>query len=211
LNAVTSIHYFGTLTTSDPKDPKKQTRTVIEIVLQKPDRQRFTITSDKTIEVSALNGYEAWTRTTAVDDPTKWQQTLLGVEGVKILRANTWENLAYYRGLEADGGRVEDNGPTNVDGIDCERVAFIHTPNIIFYRNFDRATGRVVLTETQAGWTIREQGEIIVKGIRFPKSIITVAKNTPGQAQTLTMSFDKILVNEDMLSEYFAVPTLKNK
>ncbi len=210
LNAINEIHYTGTLVTNDPADPKKQTRAAIEIVLQKPDHQRVTITSDKTKEATALNGYEAWTRITAVNDPTKWQQTLLGVEGVKRLRANTWENLAFFRGLESEGGEVRDEGPATIDGVACEKVAFIHAPNIVFTRYFAKDTGRVVFTETESG-SIREQGDVVVNGVRFPKSIITVSKTPSGQLQTVTVNFDKIAVNETLPPDLFSVPSLQNR
>lgn len=208
LNHVHSIHYSGTLETTDPRDPTKQTRAAIEIVLANPDRQRVMITSDKTIEVTALDGYDGWTRVTAVDDPTKWQQTLIGADGIKRLRANTWENLAFYRGLEEEGGSVEDRGRQTVDGVECEKVAFVHAPNIIFYRYFDIATGRIVYSETEAGGSIREEGELVVDGIRFPKRIVTVSKNQAGQPQTVTITFNKILLNEKLPAGYFAVPSL---
>lgn len=211
LNSVRSIHYIGTLVTNDPSDSKKQTRAAIEIVLRKPDEQRVTITSDKTVETTALDDYDGWTRVTAVNDPTKWQQTLLGADGIKRLRANTWENVAFYRGLEQEGGSVEDLGRKTVDGIECEKVAFIHAPNIVFYRYFDVATGRIVYSETESGGSIREQGEIVVDGVRFPKSIVTVSKNQAGQRQTVTITFDKIVLNETLPASYFAVPSLATR
>jgi outer membrane lipoprotein-sorting protein len=208
--AVKTIHYVGTLVTTDPADATKQTRAAIEIILQKPYRQRVTITSDKTIETTALDGYDGWTRITAATDPSKWQQTLLDANGIKRLRANTWENLGYFRGLEFDGGKVEDQGRTTVEGVVCEKVAFIHGTNIIFYRFFDVATGRVVYSETESGGTIREEGNITVDGLRFPKTIVTVSKNQAGKAQTVTITFDKITLNETFPPNFFAVPSLAN-
>src|SRR5579885_3376072 len=73
LDNVHSIHYMGTLVTTDPADPKKETRAAIEIIFQKPYQQRVTTTSDKTIETTALDGYDGWMRVTSVADPTKWQ------------------------------------------------------------------------------------------------------------------------------------------
>lgn len=210
IKAVKTVHYVGTLITNDPADATKQTRAAIEIILQRPYQQRVTITSDKTIETTALDGYDGWTRITSATDPTKWQQTLLDANGIRRLRANTWENLGYFRGLETEGGKVEDAGSVTVEGIQCEKVAFAHTPNIIFYRFFDLATGRVVYSETESGGSIKEEGSIIVNGVRFPKTIITVSKNQAGQAQTVTITFDKITLNETFPANYFAVPSLAN-
>lgn len=210
LGSVTSIHYTGTLITTDPNDASKQTRAAMEIIFQKPERQRIMATTDKTIEVTALDGYDGWQRVQDAADPSKWRQTLLGTEQIKRLRANTWENLSFFRGLERIGGRIEDEGTKTIDGVTCQKLAFIHAANIIFYRYFDVATGRLVFTETESGGTIREQGEMIVNGIRFPRSIVTATgnKNAKGEPQTVTINFDKITINESFPASQFAVPGL---
>ena len=201
-----SIHYVGTLVTTDPADPSKQQRAAIEIVFQKNDQQRITTTYDQLIETTSLDGYDAWQRKQDPTDPTKWQQTLQGAEQIKRLRANTWETLAFFRGLETRGGRIEDQGVVTIDGVACQKVAFIHAENIIFYRYFDLATGRLTLTETEAGGTLREQGELIAAGLRFPKSLVTTAKNPAGKVQTVTITVEKIIVNEVFPASFFAVP-----
>ncbi|MBI5693887.1 MAG: hypothetical protein HZC55_27760 [Verrucomicrobia bacterium] len=206
LNAMKSVHYVGTLITADPNDATKQSRAAMEIIFQKPERQRIKATSDKVVEVTALDGYEGWQRVQDAADSSKWRQTLLGPDQVRRLRANTWENLAYFRGIEKVGGRVEDQGPATIDGVACQKIAFIHTPNIIFYRYFDLATGRLVMTETEAGGSIREKGEIVVNGVRFPKSIVTTSKNQKGQSVSVTIEFEKITVNEEFPAILFAVP-----
>lgn len=208
ISAVTSIHYVGTLVTADPTDSTKQTRAAIDIVFQKNDRQRIQATSDKIVETTALDTYEAWQRKQDAADATKWQQTLLGVDQIKRLRANTWETLSFFRGLETRGGKIEDLGSATIDGIDCQKVAFIHAPNIIFYRYFEKATGRLVFTETEAGGTLREQGEIVVAGLKFPKTLVTTTKNNKDQVQTVTINIEKVTVNEVFPSSFFAVPHL---
>ncbi len=208
LNSVTSVHYTGTLVAPDPKDATKQIRTAIEIIFQKPEQQRITAISDKAMETTALDGYEGWMRLEDPADPKKWRQTLLGTEQIKRLRANTWENLSFFRGIERNGGRAEDLGAQTIDGVTCQKIAFIHSPTIIFYRYFDVATGRLVFTETEGGGTIREQGEIIVDGIRFPRSIITTTKTAKGEPHTVTINFDKVQVNETFPASHFRVPVL---
>jgi hypothetical protein len=208
LEGVTSVHYQGTLVTTDPADPSKQTRAAMEIIFQKPEQQRITATSDKTVEITALDGYDGWQRIQDASDPTKWRQTLLGSEQIKRLRANTWENLAFFRGIERIGGHIEDQGTQTIDGTTCQKIAFIHAPSIVFYRYFDVATGRLVFTETETGGTIREQGEMVVQGIRFPRSIITATKNAKGETVTVTINFEKITLNEPIPASVFAVPML---
>ena len=206
LTGVKSVHYVGTLVTADPADASKQTRAAMEIIFQQPEQQRIMATSDKLIEVTALDGYEGWQRVQDPADPTKWRQTLLGTAQIKRLRANTWENLSYFRGIERIRGRVEDQGPVTIEGVACQKIAFIHAPDIVFYRYFDLATGRLVFTETEAGGTIREQGEMIVNGIRFPRSIVTSTKNAKGESVTVTISFEKVTLNEVFPPKQFAVP-----
>ncbi len=205
---VKSIHYVGTLVTTDPTDPSRQQRAAIEIVFQKNDQQRIMATSDKMIEITALDTYDAWQRKQDPADSTKWQQTLLGADQVKRLRANTWESLAFFRGLETRGGRIEDKGPVTIDGVACQKVAFIHAENIVFHRYFELATGRLTLTETDSGGTLREQGEISAAGLRFPKTLVTTTKNPAGKVQTVTINVEKVTVNEVFPASFFAVPIL---
>jgi outer membrane lipoprotein-sorting protein len=208
LESLKSVHYTGTLVTADPKDPAKQARAAMEIIFQRPDRHRIMATTDKVIEVTALDGYDGWQRVQDAADASKWQQTLLGTEQIKKLRAIAWENLSFYRGLERRGGQIEDQGTKVIDGVTTQRIAFIHAPHIIFYRHFDVATGRLVFTETQSGETIRETGEMVVNGLRFPKTIVTTSKNPAGVVQTATINFEKIQVNETFPDSHFAVPAI---
>jgi hypothetical protein len=208
LNAVNFVRYEGFLIAPDPANPAKETKAAMEIIFQRPDRQRITARSEKMVEVTGLDGYEAWQRVYDPADPTKWRQTLLGPDQIKRLRANTWENLSYFRGVETRGGTVEDQGPADVDGVACRKVAFIHGAGIVFFRYFDAATGRLLLTETEGGGRIREQGEMVVNGIRFPKGIITITKNAKGEDTKVTLTFEKITVNEPLPAKEFAVPAI---
>ncbi len=211
LDGLKSVRYSGTLVTTDPADLKKQTRASMEIIFQRPEQQRIVATSEQATEVTALDGYDGWQRVTQSADKTQWRQTLLGTDHVRRLRANTWENLSFFRGIERVGGKVEDQGAATIDGVTCQKIAFMHAPQIVFIRYFDVATGRLVLTETETGGTIREVGEIMASGIRFPKSIVTATKNQAGQMQTVTITFDKVEVNQDFPRSMFAVPSLSSR
>jgi hypothetical protein len=81
----------------------------------------------------------------------------------------------------------------------------------VFTRYFESATGRLVLTETEAGGAIREQGSMVVNEVRFPKTISTVTKAAGGKAQTVTINFEQIMVNEVFPPSFFAVPALSNR
>ncbi len=216
LDGVTSIHYVGTLIVTDPLDATKQTRAAIDIVFQKEYQQRIRATSDRIIETTALDDYEGWQRKVDAADGTRPpQQIVLNREQLKRIRSNTWETLHFFRGLEAKGGKIEDMGAVTVDGKACQKLAYIHAPDIIFYRYFDTATGKLVLTETEAGTSLREEGEIISGGIKFPKTLITSSKiqrKEPGKAtptelvQTTTINIEKVIVNEVFPKSFFATP-----
>lgn len=212
LEAVRSIHFTGTLelTANVPSaaDPnvmvEQQLRLPVDIVFQKPYQQRIIVRSEKVVETSALDDYDGWQRRSDAQDPSRAQVLLLDPQQVKRLRANTWENLNFFRGLEKRGGRVEYQGEATTDGIACAKIAFVHGENIIFYRFFDRATGRLVKTETESGGEIREEGEMAVDGLRFPKRVI----NKTPDGKTTTITFDKVAINEQHPAKDFAVPLI---
>lgn len=209
LDAVRSLRMLGQLEVVDGDNPGSGGAR-LEILFQKPDRQRITATSDARTEVTALDGYDAWSRVADVQAQGKWQVTLLGPEQIKRLRANTFENLSFYRGLESRGARVEDRGAATVEGVTCRKFAFIHAPDIVFTRSFDIATGRLVLTETDSGTKIREEGEILSGGLRFPQRIVTVNSLPDGKFRTLRVTFTEITVNPELPADAFSMPSLSD-
>ena len=104
-----------------------------------------------------------------------------------------------------------DQGLTTIGGIACHKVAFAHSDDIIFHRYFEEATGRLVLTETESGASVREHGEIMVNGIRFPQMILSTSKGKDGKNETVTITFDKITLNETFPDSVFAVPQFSGK
>ncbi len=209
LDGMKTIRYSGTLTTVNQKDGKPITAKV-EMVFQKPDMQRITATYDTFVETTALNSYEGWTRVQDGTDASKWRLTLLDAEQVKRLRANTFQSLAYFRGLEKLGVQIKDEGVVTKEGVSCQKITFTHGPRIVFHRYFEIATGRLVLTETETGAMMREEGEMSAAGIRFPKTLITVT-NAGDKPQTITIVYDKVVVNESLPSDTFAVPAISRR
>jgi hypothetical protein len=212
LGAIYSVHFIGVLDTTEKEPvPDKPGQTVdkpihlaIDIVFQKPYRQRITLRSDKNIDTTGLDDYDGWTRRVDVQDSAKWQMRLLDIAQIKHLRANTWENLAFYRGIEQRGGRVDYLGEETVDGRNCVKLAFVHADDIVFTRYLDVATGRLVKTVTETGGEIREEGDLVVSGVRFPQRLIT--KDPTGQV--VTVVFSQVKVNEAIPDSEFAVPPM---
>ena len=209
LDAVQSVHFTGSLvTTEQTATGTKPVQAVVEIIFEKPYFQRIVAHSDEGVEITALDNYDGWHRVENAKDHSRWNMELLSTLAIKRLRANTWENLAFFGGIGRIGGTVEDLGPANVDGVACEKLAFRHEQGIVFFRYFDGATGRLVLTETEQGGTIREEGEIMADGIRFPKKVVTTTKLADGKDRSVTVNFDKVSVNETFPESLFAIPSL---
>lgn len=207
LQGVQSVRFVGTLSVPDQADATKEKRIKLDVIFAKPDRQLMRMAVDDGMEITGLDGYEAWQLAQDGQTPPRRRLTLLPPPRTRRLLAETRENLLYFRGLEKFGGTVEDQGVRTIDGIPCQRVAFIHSSSIAFYRHFELATGRLVLTEIEDGRAIREHGEIKVQGVRFPSTTITTSKDAEGKVQTVTLTFDKITLNEPLPPKYFAVPT----
>lgn len=210
LDAVTSVHYSGTLETTqkvrDEKDPNKVNevplRAAVDIILQKPCQQKNVLRTDKTVETTALDDYDGWIRRSEAGRGEVFQ--LLDAAQVRHLRANTWESLFFFRGIEKRGGTVEYRGEAEVDGTPCVVLAFIYPDNIVFTRYLDKATGTLVKTVTEGGGEIREKGSIIEQGVRFPKVLV----NKSPSGQIITITFDKITLNETVPASEFALPAI---
>jgi hypothetical protein len=213
LNGVRSLHWVGHMVVETAGDPAKGGSADIDIIFQKPWQECVTVVSADALTETALDGHDGWHREQkrakgepAVFDPRRSMSlTILGPDQIKSLRTDTWESLYFLRGLEDVGGRTEDLGPATVDGIACEKLALIHEPEIVYDRYFDLATGRLVFSETLKAAKIRERGEIVSGGIRFPRSIV-VLETVEGKNRSTTLTIDSVTVNEPFSASLFAVP-----
>lgn len=212
LNAVKSIHFTGKFSAiakvpvnGDVKNLKEEPVVLsLDIVFQKPYQQRMIRRSATQVETTALDDYDAWVKIADVADEKKWRLQLLDTRQIRALRANTWESLSFYRGIEKDGGTVEFAGETELEGKACNKLIFSHADGIRFTRYFDKSSGRLLRTDTENGNQIREEGETVVAGVRFPRALITRAAD--GKISTIT--FDSVKVNEPVSASEFAMPGL---
>jgi len=202
LNGINSIHFFGSIEKSETgaKDAGKSS---VEIIFQKPCQQRFMISSEKAIDITGLDNYFAWRRLEPAG--ARPQNFGLNAEATKRLRANTWENLNFFHDVEQHGGTIIDQGDVEQDGLKCRKLVFSYGDGIDFVRYFEKDTGRLVLTET-AG-TIREEGEIVVAGVRFPQKLVSTSPSpADGKMRTVTIVFDRIALNETFPASTFEQP-----
>jgi hypothetical protein len=205
LEGMKTIHFVGTLerTGTTPAGPQTL-HTDLDMVFEKPLRQHTVMRAEKATMTTVLDGYNGWDWLQDNANPAKHKLIWLPMADLRTLRANTWENLYYYKTPE--GGTVEDKGPVTVDGVDCERVDFDHGSGVVYQRFFDRDTGRLVLT-VLGNESFKETGEIRVEGIRFPKSIVSTVKNPKGGELTETATFTKVMLNEPVPESLFSVPS----
>ena len=215
LNAVKSLHFqgsfAGTEQVPDPDDAKKSieqpVKVGIDIVFQAPMQQRQILRSAKIERTTALDDYDAWERVVEADGKGSARLTLLNGPSIKRLRATTIENLSFYSSHAGISRQVKLDGEQKVDGVDCVKVSFAYADSLAFIRFFDKATGRLVKTEIGGGGEIREEGEMIVNGVRFPHKVVNKAPN--GRVTTIT--FERVTVNEVFPMKGFAVPAFQAK
>lgn len=207
LNAVNSIHFTGSIEmTETPGSATSSGKSGIEIVFQKPCQHRLVVSSAKSVDITGLDDYFAWRRVEPVGE-ARVRTIAMGKDQTKRLRANTWENLSFFRGIEQRGGEIIDQGDAEIDGVKCRKLVFSYGAGIEFIRYFDIATGRLVLTETLPVGRIHEEGEQIVSGVRFPKKV--VATGTPsadGKTRVITITFDRVTLNENFPASTFEQP-----
>ncbi len=197
LDNVTSIHYAGVLLSEDGNEGK------VDIIFQKPNFQVVTVEIETIRETTALSAYEGWRKVEDMNNESDWELTLLEARQIRRLQANVWENLNWFRGIEKRNAEVVYDGLTEIDGVECDQVSYLHGDGIKFIRYFDVETGRLVVTETEQGGQIREKGEITEFGIRFPNSVLTSVND-----QSSTIRFDLVEVNKEYDEEMFDVPML---
>ncbi|MEX2382516.1 MAG: hypothetical protein WD490_09045 [Opitutales bacterium] len=198
LDAIHSIHYEGTFEIGGGETGD------VEIIFQKPLQQRVKIVRQNLVEITGLNQYDGWRKIMEADNESNWRTILMDPEQLRELRANTWENLNFFKGIESRRGRIENEGVVQLGDKECLKLIFVHPRDITFARYFDRKSGRLLMTRTAEGGEIQEEGEMIVSGVRFPKQI-TLRKDG---VVLNRITFHRITLNKTFDSELFDVPSL---
>lgn len=203
LNAIKSVHYSGNIVVSYPNDPSRgKTHMSVDIIAEKPLRGRTVFGLAKGRVTDITDGNDAWETKEYFDDPAKNASRSLPESRLKELRANVSEDLYYYQDSDGAAGVPTYKGVATEDGIECERVDFTHDQTVVYQRYFEKDTGRLVLTIAD-GASIRESGEIVVGGIRFPEAITEELKDASGADEWATTMIDQVVLNESFGPEMF--------
>jgi len=198
LQGMTSLRFTGTIEVDGAN------ARAMDIIFQKPLQQRITLSGPELVEIIALDDYDGWQKRLNPKNPTQWQLTLLDGPQIKRLRAQAWDNLNFLRNIDRLRGTLKIGGEEKVDGLDCVKLVFTYYENIVLTRYYDKASARLVKTETETGVEIREEGEMFAQGIRFPRKV----SNRDKSGKVVTMTFEKIVLNETYPAREFAVPDL---
>jgi hypothetical protein len=202
LARVRSLRFIGTVNSFSGSAPPVS----LVLTYQHPFRQRLVSTSPAGVEVTGLDGEVGWRRIHEPRDLRKWRDETLDAAQVARLRAGTFESLAFFRGIESVGGRLEHTGSARVSGVACERVVFHHGENLRFVRYFEAETGRLVKTETEDGTSVVEEGEQRVAGIRFPQRLVTSGRGPDQRPSRFIVELTQVQVNENFPAAQFARP-----
>jgi hypothetical protein len=199
LDTVNSLRLVGRIT-----DSANGVTGDIEIIFQRPLQQRIVVSVGDNVVTTALNDYEGYRRIHPRADPNLFTMSLFGAGEVARARANTLENLNFFGNRGARTLRRIGGERTTVEGAAVDRVDFDYGNGVVFTRYFDRSTGRLVLSETEGGAKIREEGEMRVNGIRFPRKVII--SQPDGARQEI--EFSEIQVNTPFPASTFEIPPL---
>ena len=101
-------------------------------------------------------------------------------------------------------GVVINKGRVRKSGRVANLLVFQYEDDLFFERYFDVETGELIATVTDQGLEMRELGEIIVEGVRFPDRVVSLIN---GEVVN-TVFFDEIKVNEEIDQDAFKMPSL---
>ena len=199
LESISTILYKGVF-----ESPISGNSGYISILLKKPLMQRMEVLNGSVTEITAINDFEGWKRSVDNTNPNDWSFVILNLSELKRMRANTWENLNFFTGIEHLMGRVINKGPTHKDGRKAYLLIFEYDKGLYYERYFDIETGELISTINNNGVEIKEVGEIMVDGVRFPEKVITLVD---GEVANI-VTFVDVLLNEEMDESLFDVPSM---
>lgn len=212
LNNIQSLYYSGTVkiyTTENPEDPTSAPQVVegkTVLILEKSNtgtfRQRHEFNTEEIEEITVLNGYNGW-RYIRNKENDEWNFTNFPADLLLRFQVTTAESLGFFNGYKDLYGKVEDLGNEQWEGQNVRVLRFRYDTHIYFDRLFDEATGKLIATRDSNGVEILEEGEHVVDGIRFPKTIRYRRDGKIVREDTYT----EVKVNTPSDRENFGFPT----
>src|SRR5690606_5728823 len=123
-------------------------------------------------EVSVLNNFTGWHYINSKQTTQQTQPEFRNLNAAEILasRIETVEMLNYFLSAEILDGTITDLGIKEWKGQKA-RVLRVNYDMVYYDRYFDPNTGKLLATETSYGIEIVENGDQVVSGIRFPKTV----------------------------------------
>jgi len=199
LDSISSIKYKGSLlySTGDLG--------TIEMIYQKPMRQRMIAVVNNRKEVSVLDGSEGWTTFERVGDSLPLGMEIFDPIRILIMQSAVREAFAFYKYPEVRNGDIFYDGEETIKGRECIVLTYEHGDGIAYRRHIDAETGQLMKMLDSKGVEYFQEGEIFVDGIRFPRKMVSTFQTALGQ-QTMEFSYNSIKLNEKLPDSDFKMP-----
>ena len=199
LDSIDSISYKGSLLYSAGD------LGTIDMVYQKPMRQRMVAVVNNRKEVSVLDGSEGWTTFERVGDSLPLGMEIFDPLRILIMQSAVREAFAFYKHPEVRNGGISYEGEEPINGRDTIVLTYEHGDGIAYRRYIDAETGELLKMLDSKGVEYFQEGEIVVDGIRFPKKMVSTFATALGQ-QTMEFSYNTIKLNQKLPDSDFKMP-----
>ena len=198
---IESLYYGGVI-----KDTEGNTQATLSIYLKKPFKQRIEITNEAHTDIEASDGYVGWKQRDFVVEPEDYRPgdwfVTMPADVLKKMRITAWENLNFFKNIEAVSGEIVNEGVVPFEGGEAILLSFKHTTGDAYKRYFDPETGELLATESKPGSVVKEVGLTMINGIRFPEKLHYYED---GELETV-VTFTKTLVNLTVEDSFFEHP-----
>ena len=201
LDAVSSLRYEGIVVSGSGLSGTS------EIVFKKPNYYQIRTVIGGVKEVTTLNKTEGWRQTERVDQPGSWQLQLTDVADIYRMEAILQDTLGFLAEPKTRTGRILYEGSEEVEGRQTHVLVHYYGNGIWFRRNIDAETGRVLRKINDLGMIFIESEEMVVDGIRFPKTMVSRTITPEGEI-SMELSLSSIEVNEEIDTDIFDVPMM---
>lgn len=211
LNGVKSLSYKGSVELfikdeskgGDAEPVVKKAQLIASY--KRPYLQRVEVYTPDFVEVRAANQDVAWV--TRLTSNGIFAIDILPYAELRSMRANSNENLCFFLGVEKFGGKSTLEKDEVFEGVTCHVVNTDYDGKNIYRRYFDVATGKLVATRQPGDVVIKEEGQFLSGGIRFPKTLSTYKDGT----LIHRFVFEQVQVNPEVADSMFERPQIPHE